>query len=151
MRRSAKVGKTRKKPPVKIVLDTNVFISGFLSPQNPPGRIILYLTEPGLLKLIISDEIFDEYKNVMKRKKFNMERAKINYALRLIQEIAITVNPKKKLTIVQDVADNKFFECALEGKAEYIITGDIKHIQKLKEYKNIKIVSPSGFLTILEH
>jgi len=143
MLKSARAGKNQL---IKIVLDTNVLISGFLNPHNPPGQIFLHLTEPGFLKLVISDEIFEEYINVLRRKKFSLDKGKIDYALKLIQETAITVTTQQKLNITQDEADNKFFECALEGRAKYIITGDVKHIQKVKVYKGIKIVSPAEFL-----
>lgn len=141
---------TEKNKPIKIVLDTNILISGFLNPHNPPGRILFHLTEPGLLKLLISDEILAKYEGVLKRKKFNLDKSKIIYALTLIENISIKTTPKEKLNITDDKDDNKFFECAIEGNADFLISGDIKHVQKIKKYKGIKVISPAEFINILK-
>lgn len=55
------------------------------------------------------------------------------------------VSPKKRITVVRDSTDNKIIEAAVEGKCEYIVTGD-KDLLVLGKYKNIKIVSPKEFL-----
>jgi len=67
----------------------------------------------------------------------------------LLIEIATLVEPKKKLKVVKDdPQDNKFLECALEAKADLIVSGD-KHLLKLKEYEGIPIVSSADFLKLV--
>lgn len=147
MRRSKR---TEKKKPLKIVLDTNVLISGTLTPFNPPGQILLALAKPNFLKLLISKDIFNEYQNVLNRKKFNLNKTKINELLKHLKRISMIIAPKIKLHILEDIEDNKFLECAQEGEADYIITDDIKHFKSLKKYKTAKIIIPADFLNIIE-
>ena len=63
-----------------------------------------------------------------------------------IKRFSEIVYPKQKLNIIgKDKADNKVLECALEGRAKYIISGD-SHILELKEFRGIAILSPSEFI-----
>jgi hypothetical protein len=60
------------------------------------------------------------------------------------------VRPRKSLNVVQeDPSDNKFLECAIEGKADYLVSGD-NHLLKLKEFEKVKIISVTDFLSIIE-
>ena len=60
------------------------------------------------------------------------------------------MHPKRKVTIIKyKDDDNRILECALEGKAQYIISGDRKHLLPLKEYQGTKILSPADFLKLL--
>ena len=58
--------------------------------------------------------------------------------------------PKIKLNIVKDDPDdNKFFETALAGKADYIVSQDKRHVLKIREYKGIKTISPEEFMKLI--
>lgn len=133
----------------RVVLDTNVLVSGCLNPNSPSGKILSLLTKPGLLEISISREILLEYSEVLHRKKFDLSKEKINYVLQIIFECALMVSPKRKLEITLDPDDNKFLECALEGSVNFIITGNKKHYP-FSEFRGTKIVSPSEFLTIFK-
>jgi predicted nucleic acid-binding protein len=68
----------------------------------------------------------------------------------MIANQAILINPANKLEIIdKDPADNRYLECAIEGEAPYIVTGD-KHLLELKEYEGIVILPPAGFLAALD-
>ena len=60
------------------------------------------------------------------------------------------IKPERRISIIkQDEDDNRILECAIEGKAEYIISGDEHHLLPLNEYQGIKILSPAEFLKLL--
>jgi len=68
---------------------------------------------------------------------------------KVIRKNAISVAPTKKIEAVkEDPSDNKFLECAIESRADYIVTGD-KHLKRLNEFEGIKIINAREFLDIL--
>jgi predicted nucleic acid-binding protein len=61
-----------------------------------------------------------------------------------------TVHPKNKVSVIKEKDDdNRILECAIEGRVQYLISGDRKHLFPLKEYQKIKILSPGEFLKLL--
>ena len=131
---------------IRIVLDTNTIISAIGWKHSKPRRILeaclsgkyLLVESPGLLK---------EFAAVMERPKFGFipEEQKRELVTRLINYCEI-VEPTKKINIIKsDPADNKVLECALEGKAQYIVSGD-NHLLRLKVYMGIRIVTAAEFL-----
>jgi len=60
-----------------------------------------------------------------------------------------TVNPKRRLTVVAHEQDNRILECARQGKADFIISGD-HHLTDLEIFQEIKIVNPAMFLNLIE-
>jgi len=66
-----------------------------------------------------------------------------------IASISKLIVPKARIKLVQYLPDNKILEAALEGKVNYIVTGDRKHLLPLKEFKGIPIITPAQFLIIL--
>ncbi len=127
---------------LRVVIDTNICIS-FLKRGYYRKILELWLEEK--FELITSDEILDELLEVLSRPKFNFSPDDIIELGELIYERAIVVKPKEKLNVCQDPDDNKFLECAIEGKADYLITGD-PHLKDIGKYKKIIIVSGSFFL-----
>ena len=67
-------------------------------------------------------------------------------AIAAIQEFAQVVRPKATVRVItEDESDNRILECALEARADVVITGD-RHIQQLRTFQGISIVSPREFL-----
>ena len=138
----------------KVVLDTNVLVSGIIKKEGPPGKI-LKVWRQGLFSLIISPSIIEEINRVLGEKEFSKrgitdnDIKELSFALLLN---AVVVIPTVKIKIIkEDPEDDKFLECALEGKADYIVSGDKKHLQPLKKFQSILILSPAKFLSdILE-
>lgn len=131
---------------IKVVIDTNVFISAFVFGGNALEIIRLFLR--GNIEVYISPFILEEVTRILKEK-FLWEEPKIEKLLQLIGPKAKEVYPKVKVSIIKNRDDdNRILECALEGKVDYIVSGDKQHILPLKELEGIKIVSVSEFLEI---
>lgn len=125
----------------KIVVDTNVILSGLLFGGNPEKILKLFANDQ--IKLILSPEILSEI--LKKLNAFGLDTKFIEETRYIFETRAIKVLPKKKFHLVRDPTDNKFLEAALEGKAEYIITGD-KDLLTLRSFRKILIVSPGEFI-----
>lgn len=132
---------------VRVVIDTNVFVSGLLKSDNPPLNVVDLFIEDKI-NLIISEEVFSEYIKVLLRPELKVKKDNIIRLISIFILKAEIIKVKTKLDIIErDPSDNKFLECALDGKVDYIITGD-KHLLELKKYKKIKIVDPKTFIDI---
>ena len=133
----------------RVVLDTNILISSVLIKFGNPRKIFEKFLN-GEFILIESEEMLAEIRDVLFRPKFNYISLieKENFIKNLLSLCNI-VEPKQKIDIIKDDPDdNIILECALEGNADYIISGD-EHLLGLKEFKGIKIISPKEFLNIL--
>ena len=76
-----------------------------------------------------------------------MNFVKKNPVQRVVLDTNTLVIPHQTLSVVKkDEDDNRILECGVEGKAQYIISGDKRHLLSLKQYQGIKILSPANFL-----
>ena len=129
---------------MKVVIDTNVFVSSFFG-GNP--RKIIDLWKDGRITLCLSGAILDEYTDVLQRIGLEDEQ-ELEELLTLFSRgfniLFTTKTPSLKL-VRNDPDDNKFVECAVALKAGVIISGD-KGLLALKGYMGIKIVTPQKFL-----
>ena len=130
--------------PTKVILDTNILISGIGFGGKP--REILNLILDDKIETITSPILLAELEDIINKKfpKLAYSFALIN---RQIKDKFKIVNPKKSLLVARDEDDNRVLEAALEGGCSYIITGD-KDLLDLKTFKNIKILTPDTFLDI---
>jgi putative PIN family toxin of toxin-antitoxin system len=132
---------------LKVVIDTNIFISGVLVEGGNPSLIIKSWKRTQKYQLFVTEEIIQETLRVMQR--LNVHPEIITDWDKAIRKNAISVVPTRKIeAIKEDPSDNKFLECALEVRADYIVSGD-NHLKGLKEFQGIKIVSAKEFLGIL--
>jgi putative PIN family toxin of toxin-antitoxin system len=130
---------------VRVVLDTNIYISAILFGGNCEEILRL-----GMLKafdILISREIINEIRGILKNK-FRWSNKQIREVETYIRDITTEIIPTESLSVVQrDSSDNKIIECAVSGEAHYIVTGD-RHILNMKEIRRIKILTPSEFLKL---
>jgi len=141
----------RNKTKTKVVLDTNILVSGSL--WKGESYKILLLIETQQIICILSISILEEYKKIMESEEIIEKIANKNLAINeIINHIISTVtiiHPTLRLKVVkEDPDDNKIIECAVEGKSDFIITKD-KHLLNLKNYKKIRIVTPEEFLRLI--
>lgn len=131
---------------MKVVLDTNVYISAILF--GGLCEEILKLAGQGSFELVISKNIIVETESVLKEK-FKWSKKQISETLTYIKDVAVVINPEISLSVIkEDPSDDKIIECAVAAKADYIVTGDRNHLLPIKEYKGIKIMSPAEFLKL---
>ena len=128
----------------RVVLDTNVTIAAFFWKGYP--RIIYDLIREKKLVMLLSSDMEKEFIRVLGYPKFGLTSKEIPPFVRNLRSNAELVETKSKISFIsEDPTDNIFLECALDGNADYIISGD-KHILDLEKYKNIQIVKPKEFL-----
>ena len=123
------------------VYDTNVVVSAILKPGSIPASLVALAME-GSVRLVLSPEILQEYRQVLKRPRFGFETSAVETFLQDIEKVAIMVYPTKRLDCAPDESDNRFLECAKKAKAHYLVTGNQKHFP-FPEFKGTKIVSPA--------
>lgn len=129
---------------MKVVIDTNIFVSSFFG--GKPKKII-DLWKKGDVRLCLSGEILEEYVEVLNRLGLEDEK-ELKELLMLFAEnmnISFTKNTPKLHIVEDDPDDNKFIECAVALGASHIITGD-KSLIAVKSYMGIKILTPHQFL-----
>ena len=136
----------KKNQNVKVVLDTNVYISAILFAGKPER--IRKLSKEGKIEVFISEVVIAEIAEVLRRI-FDWENWRISQTIDEIREIATLVTPRRTLSIIkEDEDDNRILECAAEGKVQYVVSGD-KHLLFLEKYEGIEILSPAQFLRIV--
>ena len=123
---------------MRVVFDTNIFVSAFVIPGSLAEKAILRIIE-GKDVLLISREILDELLSILS-KKFSRDVGELSRLALYLTEIAITIKPRKRMTILKDDPDNRVLECAVEGRADAVVTGD-KALLQLKSYRNIRIIT----------
>ena len=134
--------------PVAIVADTNVIISALFWEGNESK--IVHLVEEGKIKLLTSVALLDELKKVLMYERFGLNEKDVDDNVKYILTISEIISPKRRLRVIhEDPADNRVLECALAGKAAYIISGN-KHLLRLKKFGEAKIVRAKELLSILK-
>ncbi|EFK96492.1 Conserved Hypothetical protein [sediment metagenome] len=128
----------------RIVVDTNVLVSALLF--GGKTRQLVTLWKIGRVAPLCSREIVEEYLHVLAYPKFQLSKGEIDFLLK--HEIlpyfnVLTVKPGKPW-VTMDPSDDKFIWCALEGRAEVIVSGD-KHLLHLSE-SPVRIISSALFL-----
>jgi len=129
--------------PLNIVLDTNVYIAAALNPQSILYRLIEDSAAHYLANYFTSPAILLELQNKLENK-FKFPRENVVQWINRIEESVTVIRPLQHVQIItRDPDDNKILECALEAKADLIISAD-KDLIALKEWAGIKIIHPSS-------
>ena len=132
---------------MRVVLDTNVIISGLNFPGNE--RLVLELALRGRFELCLSPFILDEVAGVLGRK-FGWTEERSAQALRTLGNAATVVEPRRLPEVIEGGhADNRILECAVEVSAEYLVTGDRRHLLPLQEHRGTRILNAPRFLSFL--
>jgi putative PIN family toxin of toxin-antitoxin system len=138
----------------RVVLDTNILVSGTIVRHGFPARI-LTLAMAGRITLIVSPYLLAEYLAVIQRphivKKYPQLSSRLALVRRFVQANALSVTPlSTPQVIANDPKDDAILACAFAGNAQYIISGD-EHLLGLGCYRHIKIVTPRDFVVNVLH
>ena len=129
---------------MKVVLDTNVFVSGVFF-SGPPYQI-LKAWRDGKIQLVVSPEILDEYRRVgeiLAEDHPNIDlKPVLDYVIRNAEVYAAPPLPE---SVCEDPDDDKFLACALASESTVIVSGD-RHLLKVSGYRKIEVLKPRDFV-----
>ena len=129
---------------MNIVADTNFLISSTQWDYSVSHKLLLKLIRENDI-IFSTKEILDEFVEVLKRD-FLYNKEEIENILEKFLQFLTLINPTQQVDIIkEDIEDNKIIECAVESKADYILSYD-KHLLNMKEYKGTKIIKPEEIL-----
>lgn len=129
---------------IKVVIDTNVFVSGIFF-GGPPYRV-LKAWQDGQLQIAVSEEIIEEYKRVIETLSAKFEHIDLEPIMELLLINAeIVPSYSFETPVCEDADDDKFIACAIASKSKYIISGD-KHLLKIGTFLDTAIVTPRYFV-----
>jgi len=132
---------------VRVVLDTNVIVSGLNFPGNE--RIVLDLARRGRFEWYLSHFILQETAGVLERK-FGWDGESLDRVLATLRNGAILLDPDRLPPVIEgNEADNRILECAVEASADYLVTGDRRHLLPLERIMGVRIVNAPVFLNSL--
>ena len=122
-------------------------ISAILSSRGPPFRC-LALAKTAAVQSVTCREILDEFAEKL-LVKFGYSHEQSRAAADEIEKLSAIVTISQTLKIVADPDDDKILECAVNGKATHVVSGDKRHMLPLGSYQGIAIVSPAQFLQLV--
>lgn len=133
-------------PDISAVLDTNVIVSAHLKPDGREA-LILALALSGRFALVVSEPLLEEYEGVLRRPRFSFTAVAVTRSIHASRRVARIVKPEEELHVTRDPDDNKVLECAVEGNAAYLVTGNTRDFPA--QFRQVRILPPRQFLVIL--
>ena len=131
---------------LRLVIDTNIVVSAALKPVGLQRTVlVLAIIKPA--RLYVSNQILTEYRDVLSRPEFQIRKGLRQQLLDLIRKRAHLVNPVRAIQVAGDPKDDKFIECADAARADYLVTGNLRHFPKF--WKNTKVVTSREFLSLV--
>jgi putative PIN family toxin of toxin-antitoxin system len=138
---------------MRVVLDANIFVSALLNTHGAPKQIDDRWRDEAF-ELLTSDAILAEIERVLNYPKIaalhQLTDSERREFLTLLREESHVISYNETLHVSPDESDNRYLECATGGGADYLVTGDKKHLLPIWEYQGIKIISPATFLALLK-
>jgi uncharacterized protein len=132
----------------RAVFDTNVVVSGFLSPAGLPGRIVEWLRN-GEVQAVLDDRIMAEYDEVLARPVFRLPAAEVQLVLASIRARSFWVEATAATMVgrLPDPDDAPFLECARAAGVP-LVTGNVRHFPK-PVAGEVAVVTPAQFVAML--
>lgn len=133
---------------MRVTPGTNILLSATFWIGSP--HRIVRLAEEGRIRLVLSPAILAEYRRILRQERFRVRirgaGATVDDLVSKLADLSVLVEPRVRLNVVrQDPPDNRILECALEGKAEAIVSGD-RHLLELREFRRVPILRAAEFL-----
>lgn len=129
---------------MRVVIDTNVIVSGLLSPYGAPGKIVSMLVA-GDLEICYDARIISEYRDVLYRPKFGFKRSLVDVFIKYIETFGVPISSNPLSSHLRDRDDEPFLEVAISGRASCLVTGNTAHYP-LKMKPRVYILTPRQFL-----
>jgi len=135
--------------PLRVVLDTNVVVSGLLRRHASPPVQILDAVAAGLVRLVLDERILAEYAEVLVRPRLGLDPPSVARYLRTIQSDADAIVADALDLELSDPADCKFLEVAASGATDYLVTGNGRHFRPIRGTHHLAIMTPREFVAVL--
>ena len=132
---------------LKVVFDTSIYISAFVFPNSISYKTYV-LAVQGKITLYSSPEIITELTTKLIGPKFGLSKEEARLIVKRINKSATFVKPKNHIHLLKDEPDNRILECAVESRANLIVSGD-RHLTTLKKYKHTGIVRAADLIYIV--
>ena len=132
-----------------VVIDASTFISAALKPSSVPEQAFLRaIDEPN--RLILSQEVEDEYREVLFRPKFDrfVSTERRQRILDVVLVGAERVEPTETVQECRDPKDDKYLALAASGKADVIVSSDIRHLLSMHPWRSVRILRPADYLIL---
>lgn len=130
---------------MRVVVDTNVLVSGTLNPHGAPGRIVDALLAEAITALH-DDRILSEYREVLLRPAFGFRRSDVEALLDFLESAGEHVSAEPLALVLPDPDDLPFLEVATSGSADALITGNVRHFKPRRGQVRVAITTPADFL-----
>ena len=124
---------------IRVVLDTNIFVSALLQPLGPSAQIFLMCLS-GPLQMCVSGAVYAEYEEVIRRPRLHRSEEVIAAALLSVREKGLWVRTVEKVQACRDADDDIFLECAQAAHADFVVTGNLKDFPT--SWQGTRIVTP---------
>ncbi len=128
---------------MRVVFDTNVFISAFVVPGSQGERAFL-LAHQRYFMLHTSVAILTETARTL-REKFGQADEDVRQVIKMISRVAKVSKPLVEVSVLRDAPDNRILECAVETRADLVVTGD-HHLLTLRTFQGIPIIRLVDFV-----
>ncbi|MDH3403739.1 MAG: putative toxin-antitoxin system toxin component, PIN family [Acidobacteriota bacterium] len=131
---------------MKIVLDTNVLVSGLLRPAGPSG-LIVRLVAAGDLVLCHDARILGEYAEVLRRERFCFDPDRVDTLMAQIRAEGVPVAARPLTTRLPDADDEPFLEIAIAARARCLVTGNLRHYPPAARL-GVEVLAPRAFVEL---
>jgi putative PIN family toxin of toxin-antitoxin system len=128
---------------VRVVFDTNIFVSALVVPGRRADEALSRIIE-GRDTLVVSRPTIRELLDVLARK-FARDAEELSRVAVFVADLGNLVEPNRELSVLSDEADNRVLECAVTGQADLLVTGD-REVLSLGEYEGVQIVTLREYL-----
>ena len=132
---------------MKIVLDTNVLVSGLLSPQGAPATVLRSIMA-GSVSICFDERILSEYRRVLARSKFDFDPARVAVLLEFLEATGEPVLARPLDLSLPDPSDEAFVEVAVACSADFLVTGNLKHFPA-ESLRGAKAIAPRALCDVL--
>jgi putative PIN family toxin of toxin-antitoxin system len=130
---------------LRLVIDTNIVVSAALN-KNGLQRTVILIATTKPARLYVSDAILEEYSRVLARPHLRISKGLRQQLLQLIKSRSNVLVPRRRVEAAADPDDNIFLECADAARADYLVTGNLKHFPKF--WKNTKVIGARDFVAL---
>ena len=134
---------------MRIVIDTNVLISAIF--WTGPPKVLLNKVRKKEVVFLTSQVLLNELKEILIRpdKPFKLSEEQAEHVINETRSLAEIVRPRKIVGICRDEQDNRVLECAVDGRADWIISGDM-HLLELRRFQGVRVGTVVDFLSRVE-